>query len=251
MKLPGLKSRVSFGLPGFAGLPTLRSGRHSSPGLKAWGFLAGFITGQLEVDLTHSRPFVRHSCASRACPALDAGNPCFLDTGSLFSQGQAWIPVFTGMTNLMLYCSDAHGRPHSNPVRDMSRRIGRPFCKFSFASRRGVSTIPEGDTKHYTSELIRSAHSILPLYDSPLCTPLHAWREKPSNRYSEVSEYQLQPETEDSRCLHVFPVERDESYPIDNLLLTRPNDLYVRRQLHPRRNGNIIESLEPILIPQK
>jgi hypothetical protein len=45
MKLPGLKSRVSFGLPGFAGLPTLRSGRHSSPGLKAWGFLAGFIKG--------------------------------------------------------------------------------------------------------------------------------------------------------------------------------------------------------------
>jgi len=43
MKLPGLKSRVSFGLPGFAGLPVLRSGRHSSPGLKAWGFLAGFI----------------------------------------------------------------------------------------------------------------------------------------------------------------------------------------------------------------
>ena len=146
MKLPGLKSRVSSGLPGFAGLPTLRSGRHSSPGLKAWGFLAGFITGQLEVDLTHSRPFVRHSCASRACPALDAGNPCFLDTGSLFSQGQAWIPVFTGMTNLMLYCSDAHGRPHSNPVRDMSRRIGRPFRKFSFASRRGVFTIPKGDT---------------------------------------------------------------------------------------------------------
>jgi hypothetical protein len=43
MKLPGLKSRVSSRLPGFAGLPTLRSGRHSSPGLKAWGFLAGFI----------------------------------------------------------------------------------------------------------------------------------------------------------------------------------------------------------------
>ncbi len=48
MKLPGLKSRVSFGLPGFAGLPTLRSGRHSSPGLKAWGFLAGFIKGSLK-----------------------------------------------------------------------------------------------------------------------------------------------------------------------------------------------------------
>jgi len=43
MKLPGLKARVSFGLPGFAGLPTLRSGRHSSPSLKARGFLAGFI----------------------------------------------------------------------------------------------------------------------------------------------------------------------------------------------------------------
>jgi len=47
MKLPGLKSRVSFGLPGFAGLPTVRSGRHSSPGLKAWGFLAGFINKTL------------------------------------------------------------------------------------------------------------------------------------------------------------------------------------------------------------
>jgi hypothetical protein len=43
MKLPGLKARVSLGLAGFAGLPTLRSGRHSSPGLKAWGFLAVFI----------------------------------------------------------------------------------------------------------------------------------------------------------------------------------------------------------------
>ena len=31
--------------------------------------------------------------SSRACPALDAGNPGFLDTGSLFSQGQAWIPT--------------------------------------------------------------------------------------------------------------------------------------------------------------
>jgi len=43
MKLPGLKARVSFGLPGFSGFPTLRSRRHSSPGLKAWGFLTGFI----------------------------------------------------------------------------------------------------------------------------------------------------------------------------------------------------------------
>ena len=46
MKLPGLKARVSLGLAGFAGLPPLRSGRHSSPGLKAWGFLAGLIKVQ-------------------------------------------------------------------------------------------------------------------------------------------------------------------------------------------------------------
>jgi len=43
MKLPGLKARVSLGLAGFAGLPPLRSGRQSSSGLKAWGFLAGLI----------------------------------------------------------------------------------------------------------------------------------------------------------------------------------------------------------------
>jgi hypothetical protein len=29
--------------PGFAGLTPLRSGHHSSPGLKAWGFLEDFI----------------------------------------------------------------------------------------------------------------------------------------------------------------------------------------------------------------
>ena len=51
--------------------------------------------------------------------------------------------------------------------------------------------------------------------------------------------------------MHLFPVDRDESYPIDNLLLTRPNDLYVRRQLHPRRYGNIIEGLKSRLISQK
>ena len=58
MKLPGLKSRVSFGLPGFAGLPTLRSGRHSSPGLKAWGFLAGFINRRMNLAETQSVEFV-------------------------------------------------------------------------------------------------------------------------------------------------------------------------------------------------
>jgi hypothetical protein len=57
MKLPGLKSRVSFGLAGFAGLPTLRSGRHSSPGLKAWGFLAGLIKNLKFIYLTCNTKF--------------------------------------------------------------------------------------------------------------------------------------------------------------------------------------------------
>jgi hypothetical protein len=43
MKLPGLKSRVSCWPPGFAGLPTLRSGHHSSPSLKTRGFLEDLI----------------------------------------------------------------------------------------------------------------------------------------------------------------------------------------------------------------
>jgi|APFre7841882590_1041340.scaffolds.fasta_scaffold01743_2 hypothetical protein len=43
MKLPGLKSRVSWWPPGFAGLPTVRSGHHSSPSLKARGFLEDSI----------------------------------------------------------------------------------------------------------------------------------------------------------------------------------------------------------------
>ena len=46
MKLPGLKSRVSWWPPGFAGLPTLRSGHHSSPSLKARGFLEDLIKEQ-------------------------------------------------------------------------------------------------------------------------------------------------------------------------------------------------------------
>jgi hypothetical protein len=41
------------------------------------------------------------------------------------------------MTILMLYCSDDYGRPHSNAMRDMSPRVGRPFRK--------VSTSPEGE----------------------------------------------------------------------------------------------------------
>jgi hypothetical protein len=42
MKLPGLKAGVALGLVGFAGLPPLRSGRHSPPALKAREDLAGF-----------------------------------------------------------------------------------------------------------------------------------------------------------------------------------------------------------------
>ena len=99
---------------------------------------------RLEVDVTYSRSFARHSCASR--------NPGFpVKTGIQFHiflvpclrRDKAWIPVFTGMTILMFHYSDAHGRPQSNPMRD------RPTISQSlyFASRRGVSTIPEGDTK--------------------------------------------------------------------------------------------------------
>ena len=96
------------------------------------------MTGRLEVDLTHSCSFVRHSCASR--------NPGFpVKTGIQFHmflvpclrRDKAWIPVYTGMTIWMIYCSDAHGRPHFNAVRDMSSRVGRPFRK--------VFTSPEGE----------------------------------------------------------------------------------------------------------
>jgi len=42
----------------------------------------------------------RHSCGSRACPALDAGNPCFF---------KFWFPVSTG-TSL-----DSHLRGNDTP----------------------------------------------------------------------------------------------------------------------------------------
>ena len=82
MKLPGLKSKVSFGLPGFAGLPTLRSGRHSSPGLKAWGFLAGFINSNYPIfkPPPHSCPLPHETVSSchsealaEACPEQSEG----------------------------------------------------------------------------------------------------------------------------------------------------------------------------------
>jgi hypothetical protein len=56
-------------------------GQTNYPRLQGEGFE---ITGRLEVDLTHSRSFVRHSCASR--------NPVFffsvLDSRSPLSRGQ-------------------------------------------------------------------------------------------------------------------------------------------------------------------
>ena len=57
--------------------------------------------------------------------------------GIQFFSLASWIPVFTGITILMFHYSDAHGRPQSNPMRDRSPRIGRPFCK--------VFTSPQGE----------------------------------------------------------------------------------------------------------
>ena len=44
---------------------------------------------------------------------------------------KAWIPVFTGMTISMPKDSDAHDRPNSNLMKDISLTIGRPFRKTS------------------------------------------------------------------------------------------------------------------------
>jgi hypothetical protein len=60
------------------------------PRLQGEGFE---ITGRLEVDLTHS-------LLLSVIPA---------QAGIQFSSSASWIPVFTGMTILMLYCSYAHG----------------------------------------------------------------------------------------------------------------------------------------------
>ena len=76
--------------------------------------------GRLQADLTDSISFV-------VIP---------VEAGIQFSSSGPWIPVFMGMTILM-YCSDTHGRPHSNPMKDMSPRVGRLFRK--------VYTSPEGE----------------------------------------------------------------------------------------------------------
>jgi len=64
---------------------------------------------RVEIDLTLSRSFAVIPAQAGPAPQLMRGIQVS-STGSLFSQGQAWIPVFTGMTTLMLFCSDAHGR---------------------------------------------------------------------------------------------------------------------------------------------
>ena len=53
-------------------------------------------------------------------------------------------------------------------------------------------------------------------------------------------EYHLEPEAEDRCCVYVFPA--------NGLFLGRLDDLYIRRHLQPRRYGNIIKNLKPILI---
>jgi hypothetical protein len=65
-----------------------------------------------------------------------------------------------------------------------------------------------------------------------------------------LSKYQLQPYPENSGCIDIFP-DRNDPGRIDKLFLSRPKDLYVRCQLHPRCYGKIVVCLEPILIPQK
>ena len=55
-----------------------------------------------------------------------------------------WIPVFTGMTIPVLVVQMLMVGLASIQEKDM-QRISRPFRRFGFASRRGISTIPEGD----------------------------------------------------------------------------------------------------------
>ncbi len=87
---------------------------------------------RLEVDVTYSRSLARHSC-------LPVGRQA--QAGIQFFSIASWIPVFTGMTILLFHYSDAHGRPQSNPMRDWSPRIGRPFRK-AFTSPQGEGFRP-------------------------------------------------------------------------------------------------------------
>jgi len=89
----------------------------------------GFQEGSTSSWLYRFSFFSRYSCASRNPGVPVKAGIQFLMVPSL-RRDKAWIPVFTGMTTLMLYCSDAHGRPHCNSLKDISLK-GRPFLKFS------------------------------------------------------------------------------------------------------------------------
>ncbi|MGB9698439.1 MAG: hypothetical protein ACPL5I_03540 [Thermodesulfobacteriota bacterium] len=67
--------------------------------------------------------------------------------GIQFFSATSWIPVSTGMTILTVYCSVAHGRPHSNPEGYGHEGLADHLANFRFAWRLGVSTTPDGDTK--------------------------------------------------------------------------------------------------------
>jgi hypothetical protein len=86
---------------------------------------------RLEVDFTFSHFLL---------PVIPA------EAGIQLSSSVFWISVFTGMTIPTLVVQMLLVGLASILEKDI-QRIGRPFRKFSFASRRGISTIPEGDIK--------------------------------------------------------------------------------------------------------
>ena len=64
-----------------------------------------------------------------------------------------------------------------------------------------------------------------------------------SEYFHSSSEHQIEPEAENRGC-----VDLAHGSAAGFLLLCPSDDLYVRRQLRPRRYGNIVERLEPLLI---
>jgi len=53
--------------------------------------------------------------------------------GIQFSSSASWIPVSTGMTILIVYCSVAYGRPHSNPEGYGHEELADHFANFRLA----------------------------------------------------------------------------------------------------------------------
>jgi adenylate cyclase len=66
---------------------------------------------------------------------------------------KTWIPVFTGMTILRPYDSDAYGRPHPNVTKNTLPRVGRPFRKV-FSSPQGEGFPPSQKGKLTTKPKI-------------------------------------------------------------------------------------------------